>query len=403
MGTGKRLADVYYSPAYGSRVQLISVVARVSRQLLTACVPGINVFRVMRDESISGTTLEGIGLETLANRLPPGWVVKRVDDSRPSGRQAKRGRPDALLEIRGPDGKRARVVVAVKAALEPRAVRQLVEDMRAYRADGALVVAPFVSVRARELLRERGCGYADPTGNLWLCISSPGLFVESTGAAKDPTRIVRPLRSLKGPAAGRAVRALCDLKPPFRVRELALRAQVPLATLARVIDLLVRDALVERDPTGAVLRVDWEKTIRRWAEDYSLARSNHVRTFLDPRGLPALREKLARLRSVYAVTGSLAAAMVAPIAAPRLAQIYVQDTQAAADTLELRATEAGANAMLVEPYDDVVFERGSRQEGIVCAAWPQVAVDLMTGPGTGPKEADALLAWMAEPGNVWRA
>jgi hypothetical protein len=355
----------------------------------------------MRNNGISETELIRTSVDSLSKRLPQGWSVKRVEESRLIETNTDR-MPDAILEVRGPDGRSAKVFVEIKQALEPRNVSQLVEQLMKYPADATLVVAPFVGSRTRELLKDSRCGYADPTGNFWLSLSKPGLFVETSGARKDPTPLQRPLRSLKGRAAGRAVRALCDLKPPFRVRELAQRARLPAATLSRVIDVLDREALIERDPKGIVVQVDWARTIRRWSEDYSFAKSNRLRTFIDPRGMSALREKLARAPLTYTVTGSLAAAMIAPVASPRLAQIYVKDAGAAAEALELRSAEAGANTMLAEPFDDVVFERTATREGIVCAALPQVAVDLLTSPGLGPKEADALLTWMAENGDAWR-
>ncbi len=36
-----------------------------------------------------------------------------------------------------------------------------------------------------------------------------------------------------------------------------------------------------------------------------------------------------------------------------------------ADRLELRATDAGANVLLVEPYDEVVFERTLTRDELV--------------------------------------
>ena len=369
---------------------------------LTPLVPETSLFHVMRNSPQSGTELISASVDALSKRLPLGWNVKRLEEFQLIQSNTRRP-PDAILEVRGPDGKSAKVFVEVKQRLEPRNVLRLVELIRACSADATLVVAPFIGTRTRELLREGRCGYADATGNFLLSLSEPALFVEISGATKDPNPLQQPLRSLKGRAAGRAARAMCDLRPPLRVRKLALRAKLPPATISRVAGLLEREMLIERDAKGIILNVSWERTIRRWAEDYSFAKSNRVRTFLDPRGIPALRQKLAQASWKNAVTGSLAASMVAPVAAPRLAQIYVKDAGAAADALELRPAEAGANAMLVEPFDDVVFDRTTRREGIECAALPQVAVDLLTGPGLGPKEADALLTWMAENIDVWQA
>jgi hypothetical protein len=79
--------------------------------------------------------------------------------------------------------------------------------------------------------------------------------------------------------------------------------------------------------------------------------------------------------------------------------IYVDDTDAAARTLDLVPTEAGANVWLLQPYDDVVFDRTRRKQvllgdaktEVIAVSFPQTVVDLMTSPGRGPQEAAALL------------
>jgi hypothetical protein len=94
--------------------------------------------------------------------------------------------------------------------------------------------------------------------------------------------------------------------------------------------------------------------------------------------------------------------MIAPVASSRLAQVYVKEPGVAADALEVREAESGANVLLVEPFSDVVFDRTTRRDGIVCAALSQVAVDLLTSPGRGPQEAGVLLEWMAVNEDAWR-
>lgn len=79
--------------------------------------------------------------------------------------------------------------------------------------------------------------------------------------------------------------------------------------------------------------------------------------YLEARGLGALWSKLSRLPR-YAATGSVAGSGVAPLA---LAMVYVDDVQAGADALGLVPAEAGANVWLLQPYDQVVYDRTYRQ------------------------------------------
>ena len=160
--------------------------------------------------------------------------------------------------------------------------------------------------------------------------------------------------------------------------------------------------LFVRLPRGPVTDVKWPDLLRRWSQDYSFGRSNKTRTFLEPRGLPALLKKLQSGPDRAAVTGSLAAARVAPIAASRLASVYVEDIDRAAEQLGLRPAETGGNVVLAEPFDKVVFDRTQPHEGVTYAAFSQVVADLLTGPGRSPAEGDELVRWMQEHEDAWR-
>jgi len=173
-------------------------------------------------------------------------------------------------------------------------------------------------------------------------------------------------------------------------------------TLSRVLDLLEREAVVTR-VRGAVSTVDWQGALRRWAEDYDQTDSNTPTTVIEPRGLRALEDKLRATKLAYATTGALAAQQFDPIAPARLAAIYVTDPSQAIDGLDLRETEAGANVVLLEPLNPVVFERTVERDGLCCVAPSQLAVDLLTGPGREPSQGGEMLAWMERNEHVWRS
>ncbi len=102
-------------------------------------------------------------------------------------------------------------------------------------------------------------------------------------------------------------------------------------------------------------------------------------------------------------TGSLGSVSVAPVTPARLAVLFVNDIEDAAERLGLRPAEAGTNVILVEPFDPVVYERDREQEGITYVALSQNAADLLTSLGRGPNEAEELLEWMARNTGAWRA
>jgi hypothetical protein len=170
-----------------------------------------------------------------------------------------------------------------------------------------------------------------------------------------------------------------------------------------VVQFLEQEDLLQRDSAGKITNVQWRQVLVRWTQDYNFITSNHTKTFLEPRGLDALLRKLRKADWPYAMTGSLATQPLGAIAPPRLAALYVPNSAQAAEDLHLHRTDHGANVLLVEPFDPVVFERTTQVDGIIYAAITQVAADLLTSSGRGPEEAEWILEWMEEHEDAWRA
>jgi hypothetical protein len=245
-------------------------------------------------------------------------------------------------------------------------------------------------------------GYADLTGNIRLVLPQPGLFVQATGATENPFSTRRDRKSLRGAKAGRLVRALCDFRPPMGLRSLAKRAGIDAGYASRLVDFLDREALITRDPRGAIAASRWQDLIRRWAQAYSPLERERVIWYLAPRGLPAILNRLKNLSARYAISGSWAASQLAPVAATRLILCYSDDREGLARMLDLRLTDTGANVALATPFDPVVYDRTLSRDGITIAAPSQIAADLLNTPGRGPNESDALMEWMEANESVWR-
>lgn len=358
-----------------------------------------------RNSPMSETQALRAATQRIADALPPRWSATEV--RAPGRARAKR---DSTVRIRGGEGRSVDFAVEVKRSLDPQtAVRLLdqlgVEDygQRNAKPRPLLIVAPYLGERARDIIVSRAVSYADATGNIRIVSDDPAVFISTVGATKDPAPDDTPLRSLRGRGAGRALRAVVDFRPPYGVRELAGRAEVSPATLSRVIDLLAREALLTRDARGGVVDVDVAGSIRRWSRDYEFRTSNQVTAYLEPRGVEALGPKLAGVKWDYALTGSLAAQELAPIAPARQAALYVNDVQTAAKALGAREADAGANLLIAEPFDPVVFDRTLRKGRLTIATPSQVAADLLTGPGRNPSEGEELLSWMEDNQDAWRS
>lgn len=342
----------------------------------------------------------------LRERLPAGWTANPA----PQLSQPERYRPDALIELRDVDGRAAILVLEVKRVVEGRDVEALREQL-ARNAETVpngygVVVARYLSPPVRDRLRDAGLSYVDATGNARVAISSPGLFLSDRGADGDPWRGPgRPRGTLKGAPAAKVVRALADCCGPWNVRALVEEAKASTGATYRVIEFLESEGLVVRGANNLIEVRDWVEMIRRWSRDYEFARTNQLTRWIAPRGLSGLMGRLAASDRGprYAMTGSLAAQRWAAYAPARLAMIYVTNPAEAAEAWGLRAADAGANVLLAESPFDVVFERTQRDDGgVVLAAPAQVAVDLMTGPGRNPSEAEELVEWMTRNEQSWR-
>ena len=337
-------------------------------------------------------------VRAMEGRLPTGWRLKQL--SRSTGASGRPG--GAALRLTGPGNGAASIAVETRSRLEPQQVRGLFGGGRLGSSDPVLVVAPFLSARTQAGLRDAGLNYADLTGNVRLSLSKPALFIDARGADDDPEPITRERRSLKGAKAGRLVRALCDFKPPVGLRELAKRAGIDAGYASRVVQFLEREAIVVRTGRGPITEVDWPALIRRWSEQYSPFKRDRVAWYLAPRGLQPVVDTLKTLRGGYAVTGSWAANLLAPVAPARLLLCYADDVDRLAKKLDLRAADAGMNVALVRPFDDIVMDQTSDRDGLKIAAASQIAADLLTSPGRGPNEAEALIEWMRENESAWR-
>lgn len=341
-------------------------------------------------------------LRELIDRLPPKWAAR--ESRQPT---SERGGADLIAEVSGPGGRRALLVFEAKTAAYPRDLRGPIERLRRVTARATPVfVAPFVGPQARSMLTEAGVGYVDLTGNIRIAVSSPALFLSDRGADANPWPETGQVRTLSGAGAGRLVRALCDLTPPYGVGDLASLTGLTAGYVSKVLAALAREDLIERTPRGPVTSVAWRRMLETWARDYSLLGSNVSRICLAARGI---EDVLAKLRSLatnratrVAMTGSAAAARLAPVAPTTKLCVYATDALGLAARLGVVQADTAGNVFLLEPFDPVVFERTTVADGIAYVAPSQAAVDCLTGPDRMPEEARALLAWMEKNERSWR-
>ena len=341
--------------------------------------------------------------------LPGDWLVEELREPRRGG---DHDWPDALYRLVTPGGEVATVLVEVKERqVEPRSLPAALHRMRllaeVIRPAAMVVIGPFLSRLAQERLAQANVGWFDLTGNLRLRADYPAVFINDVGASRNPfvDPADRRLKSLRGPAAARITRALCEFPLPVGVRTFAQYANVGPASSSRVLELLTREGLITRDDVGAVASVDKQTLIRRWADDYSLTGSNQVTTVLDPRGADHALETLKSMSGDHVVTGSAAARAYLPdsdAAAPLTTlAVYAERDVDLIRAAGWQKVDIGANVLVVRPFDGVLIKRSHLVDGLRCAARAQVVADLLTGPRQATSEAEQLIGLLASRDPAW--
>lgn len=338
----------------------------------------------------------------IRDRLPPTWTLQKQSGFDDDG-------IDAMYTVQGSDGRRVTLIVEAKREVRPRDLDRLRNQLAHWTArqpgSVGVVVAPHLSGPAREHLANSGLSYADATGNLLLRTDSPALFLRDRGADRDPWRGPgRPQSALNGEPAAKIVRALADIPGPWKIRELVDVSGASTGSVYRVLEFLNAEKLASRGEDGRVDVPNPTALLRRWSRDYQFLHANTITRWIAPRGVAAMLERI-RERPVadYALTGTIAASAWAPYAPARSAMLYATDPEQAAAEWDLRAAEAGINVLIAQPAYPVVLERTRHAlDGLRIAAPSQVAVDLLTGPGRAPAEAEELLNWMERNEQSWR-
>lgn len=352
-------------------------------------------------EPTNETELLDAAIALLTSRLPADWSLEKA------GMGGDENERDLLLK--GPLGaSQAPILVEARLGFAPRDVQSLLGGlMRRLRKQTGeipiLLIAPYLSPRARQLLTEEQISYADLTGNVRIVVRQPAVFVELEGAQRDPTSRSR-FRGIRGAKAGAVLRVLIDVRPPYTGVDIARAANVNEGYVSRILDSLEDEALIGRGDLGPVSEVDWPALIRRRARELDLFNRAEGQRFVARNGPRRTLESLAEMENEreFVITGSFGAERLAPVAAPAVLVAYAADPGGVAEKLELMPVESGADVILIRPGNDVVFRRAERDRGLLWAAASQVAIDCLAGSGRMPAEGEAVIGWMRENEERWR-
>jgi hypothetical protein len=344
-------------------------------------------------------------VEWFRERLPENWSLDLMVEVAEGPMRA-----DGRLVVQASGGYTASIVVEARRSLTPKEAENLLSRLARllHSMTGeapVLIVAPWLSQRTQELLAAQKINYIDQTGNALISLENPAVYIKTTGALRNPSPKERGRVQLRGPKAGRLLRTLIDVRPPYTVKDLAGATDLAPGYVSRTIDALDADALIRREPRGPVEAVDVPAMLRRWARSYDVFKTNQLSTFIAAEGWERTLADLSAepaLRVQAVLTGSYAAAQLAPVASPAMLLAYSAEPERLARELGLLPADEGANVGLLWPYDPVVWVRTRDEKSLRIAAPSQVAVDCLTGNGRMPAEGEALIAWMVAHERNWR-
>lgn len=364
-------------------------------------------------EELTQDALFEQGMARLAELLGPSWQI----DRRPDGKEMHRSGGDIIVTLRAEgEGSYGQLLIDVKpAGVSPRMVEEsllakldLLRQLNQYTT--LLVLTPWLSRQAQRLLRKHDISYLDLMGNVSLRIPRPAIVIYTEGATRAPQALAtEPNRStLAGPKAGRLVRLLTDVRPPYRAGELAQASRLSPGYVSRLLDTLEDQLLIRRD--GRVITfVDWPNLLRTRAEREALLRKGSYVGLLAPNGISSAVNRIRNLPpsglSNIAVTGTHAAHTVAPLSAGGQLMVYVSpllDEDDLVDELGLIPVDENADVLLLRARDRSVFERTETVEGIPHVALSQVALDCLAGPGRMPAEGEAVIEYMKGHQSLWQ-
>ena len=302
---------------------------------------------------------------------------------------------DLVVDIRF-GAKRKTLLVEVESSGEPAFLHKAASQLRLASSQWPnsypVVVAPYVSPRGREILRQSRVGFLDLAGNCLLQFD--GVYIERAEATKPPAAR-KQQRSLFAPVSSRIHRVLLeDTERRWKLRDLAQEADVSLGLTHRVVQRLLDETFLERHDRLLALRGP-ASLLEAWREVYRYSRNSirayHAATRTPQQLMQRVAEAARQMAGRHAFTLHAGASLVAPFVRFTDIHVYTEGPiDAWIETLNLKEVEFGGNLSLIEPYDAGVFYRAHEADGAIVVGDVQLYLDLYHYPARGREQADFL-------------
>jgi hypothetical protein len=220
------------------------------------------------------------------------------------------------------------IFVQCKTQVRPLNVAQIEKQLQSYYPnENHMVIANYITPKAKEILKEKNIAYLDEGGNIFLRLENYVLQREGLKTKSEPEN--QGYRAFTKTGARVVFQLLVN---PQLInasqRELAKRAGVSLGTIPKVLKQLLRDKYAVRLTETTYELINKEQLLNKWVEAFAsrLLPSLYMRTFT-PRNM-SMREyfQKATMHSDTVWGGEAAAALITNYIHPEEYTIYTELT-----------------------------------------------------------------------------
>ena len=307
---------------------------------------------------------------------------------------------DYTLFVETPLGQK-KLYVEIKANGQPRYARALIDKLSLLKEEPEnywIFVAPFISEKTGQMLRNSGIGFVDFAGNCY--ISFEGVHIQKEGK-KNPFLTKRQFKSLFRLKASRILRVLLsDPNRYWKIEQLAKEAQVSTGHVYNIKEELLNREWAQFDNKGLTLN-EPESLLEEWSKGYQTEDKAYYSFYslLAPSEFEArIKEACNELEVRYALSGLSGAFRLVPFVRYHRVNVYLEDkVNEFVKLMDLKSVTSGENVTIVKPMDDSVFY-DMRNIGEAPVVSPiQLYLDLHMLGDRGKEAADHIFKEVIKP------
>lgn len=307
---------------------------------------------------------------------------------------------DLAFRIKTQNRRERFLVCEIKQFLQPRMAREasarFKEKITNLDRVYPVLITTFLGERTREIFKKEGIGYLDLAGNCFLKFNN--IYIEKI-VNKNPFVEEKRPKTVFKPISSRILRTLLEEpKRSWRILGLSKVAKVSLGQTSSVCRWLIDEEYLKRDKDGFYSLTEPGKLLDEWQQNYTYRQNEMLAYYSFEQNLTKLIKRVKQIAKNkdlnYGLTLLCGASLVAPfIRGVSTLQMYISDTEDIpkwVQLLDLRPVETGSNISICIPYDEGVFYKTQKVDGIKIVGNIQLYLDLYNYPTRGREQAEFL-------------